>query len=270
MFAEVEHTGLSVRSLRGHMLWTGRVLLVPLVLIMIWQIVHTSGIASPSLLPSPWTTFKACGMLFYSGEILRDIEMTALRTGCGYGLAVIVGISLGLLIGTYKPLYDTAILSIDFVRSVPVTILFPVFVLVLGISHASKIGMVFTGCVFIIALNTAYGVMQSNKTRKQMAVLYGASKWQIFLWILFFDSLPQTMVGLRVTLSLSLVIEILCEMFMGSQHGLGQRVTEAYTTYLIAEMYGLILIVGVFGFGLNRVFVLIEKKVVPWSTQGQR
>jgi NitT/TauT family transport system permease protein len=155
---------------------------------------------------------------------------------------------------------------LDFFRSTPVTTLYPVFVLIFGIKHLSKVAMVAWGCFFVIALNAAYGAMQAGTIRSQMARLYGASSFQIFRWITLFGALPQIIIGLRVALSYALIIEVLCEMFMGSQYGLGQRVTEAYTTYAIERLYAIILLVGTIGYALNRLFVFFEKRLASWVT----
>ena len=178
-----------------------------------------------------------------------------------------IGISIGLLIGVDRRLFDIMVIPIDFVRSIPITILYPVFVLTCGISHLSKIAMVFAGSVFVIALNTAYGVIHESPIRRNMARLFGASRFQAIRHITFFESLPQTAVGLRIALSLSLVIEILCEMFMGSEYGLGQRVSDAYTTYAIPDMYALIVIVGSFGYVLNRLLASALRVLLPWARE---
>ncbi len=244
-----------------------RILTLPIILVGIWQTVHWLDIVDPSMLPTPFETLTKIVSLFLTGSILPDLGMTLLRMAVGLILATIFGVMLGLPVGAFTYIRQISLPVIDFVRSTPVTILYPAIVLLAGISHTAKILMVFIGCVFVIALNTAYGVMQASSTRKEMAKVYGASELQIFRWVIFFDSLPQTMVGLRIALSYSLVIEILCEMFMGSKYGLGQRVTESYTTYAIDEMYGLIFIVGLLGFFLNRAFVALERRIIPWSFQ---
>lgn len=240
-------------------------LCTPLVMLGIWHLASSLELVSPALLPSVGKVFRALFNLIITGSVFPDFGMTVLRMGAGLGLASIVGVSLGLAMGTFRPLYHATIPAVDFFRSVPVTTLYPLFVLGLGVSHASKIGMVFTAAVFVIALNSAYGVFQANKIRAQMAQLYGASPLQVFRWVVFFDALPQTMIGLRIAISYALIVEILCEMFMGSQLGLGQRVIEAFTTYAIDQLLALVLFTGTFGFLLNRLFVLIERKVVPWS-----
>lgn len=236
----------------------------PLTMFLIWYVVSILSVFNESLLPSPTETLNRFFKMFISGKIFSDIFASLLRMFIGYICASLSGIVIGLIIGRVSFLFKLSEGMIDFFRSIPVTTLYPVFVLMFGIDHLSKIAMVFWASFFVITLNTAYGVVQSNTTRYLMSQLYGANKFQIFRWVVFYDALPQTLIGLRVALSFSLIVEILCEMFMGSEHGVGQKITEAFTTYNTSELYALILLSGLIGYGLNRLFVSIEKKLVPW------
>lgn len=236
----------------------------PTLLLVTWQIVCLSGAFDTTLLPRPSKVFRSLWTLLQSGEILPHFVATILRMTAGYGLAAVAGVLIGLLLGAFRTIYESFTAVLDFFRSTPVTTLYPVFVLLFGVKHLSKIAMVFWACFFVIVLNTAYGAIQAGKVRAQMARLYGASRFQVFRWVTFYDALPQTVIGLRVAISYALIVEILCEMFMGSQYGLGQRVTEAYTTYAIESLYAVILITGILGYLLNRLFIFAESSVVPW------
>lgn len=241
-----------------------KVLISPIIILIVWQIVYSLGLLDSSLFASPINTFNTLIRIVTSGNIFPDFRDTIMRMFIGYGFAVIIGVLLGLVIGLYKPIYDATEGIIDFFRSIPVTTLYPVFVLLFGIDHLSKVAMVFWSSFFVIILNTSYGVIQSAKTRRNVAKIYGASYYQIFRWITFYDALPQTLIGFRVAISFALIVEILCEMFMGSEYGIGQRITEAFTTYAIAELYALIIISGILGYAFNRFFIYLEKKLVPW------
>lgn len=235
-----------------------------ILLLLAWQAAYSLGLFDRSLFPAPLQTLKAATVALFSGALIPDIAQTVGRALAGLAIATALGVFAGLLLGVFKPLYSAFSFVFDFFRSTPVTTLYPVFVLIFGINHLSKIAMVTWGCFFVIALNSAYGVMNSGKVRTQMAKLYGASRFQIFRWIVFYGSLPQTIIGLRVSLSYALIIEVLCEMFMGAQFGLGQRVTEAYTTYAIERLYAIIIIVGLIGYLLNQAFVLVERRLANW------
>lgn len=119
-------------------------------------------------------TLSAFVRQFSSGAVLPDLTATVLRTGIGYLLASVFEIALGLLMGSSRAVYESTISVMDFFRSsIPVTSLYPVFVLTLGVSDLSKIGMVFFASVLVVALHSAYGVHRANRTRRQMAQLMG-------------------------------------------------------------------------------------------------
>ena len=235
------------------------------VIALVWECAHRAGIVEPTLLPSIAVVTRALVKLITSGNILPDMGMTLGRTLCGFGMAVIIGIPLGICMGMFQPVYRCVLPLVDFFRSIPVTTLYPVFVLLLGVRDKSKIGMIFTGCVFIVMLNSAYGVLQSRLIRRQMANLYGCSGFKLVRWITLYEALPQTLIGLRVALSLALIVAVLGEMFMGCEQGLGQRLTDAYTTFSVDRMYAIVILTGLLGYLLNRIFVRIEKALVPWA-----
>ena len=233
-------------------------------LLIIWQVVSSLSYTNKTLLSSPSSTFSAFGNLIIKKNILIDVSQTVGRMLLGFSLATILGVLTGLIIGTSKNLHYLTNGVIDFFRSIPITILYPIFIMLYGIKSGSKIAMIFVACIFVIILNTAYGVMQANPLRQKTAKVFGASKPQIFKWITLYSALPQALIGMRTAISLSLIISILCEMFMGSRYGIGQKVMDSFTTYQIPELYALIIMAGIIGFLFNWVFVKIEKRIIPW------
>ena len=259
------HPATSAKILGRIYRWNWWALVGPVVLLILWQTAHSFGALDPSLLPSPWVTLTSFVRQFSTAAVIPDLAATVMRTMVGYLFACVVGIGIGLLMGSSRAIYESTVTVTDFFRSIPVTSLYPVFVLTLGVSNLSKTGMVFFASVLVVALHCAYGVHRANRTRRQMAQLYGATRWQIFRLVVFPETLPQTMIGLRIALSYALIVAVVCEMFMGSDRGLGQRIIETYTTYAIPDMYAMILITGVLGYCLNRGFMRLERKVVGWA-----
>ncbi len=92
----------------------------------------------------------------------------------------------------------------------------------------------------------------------------GATKTQIFKSVLFWESLPQTIVGFRMAVSLSLVVIIVTEMFIGTNVGIGQRIIDFQYTYDVKGMYAVILLAGLIGYLCNVSFVLVEKRFTHW------
>src|SRR5258707_6434307 len=90
----------------------------------------------------------------------------------------------------------------------------------------------------------------------------GASRLRIFKDVIFFETLPQTFVGLRTAVSVALVVIIVAEMFIGAVDGLGHRIIDAQISYQLTDMYGSILVAGALGYGANLLFLVIEKVFV--------
>jgi ABC-type nitrate/sulfonate/bicarbonate transport system permease component len=234
-------------------------------LILVWGISFLQQKAGTYLIPDPIVTFGKLASLISTGNAFRDLLETLSRMLCGFLLAVVAGTLFGLLLGSISLLRMMLDSFIDFFRSIPVTALYPVFVLLFGIGNSSKIAMIFWACFFIICVNTTYGVLQANPVRRRMADLYGASAFRIFRQITFFDALPYTIIGIRIAISYALIVSILTEMFMGSQYGIGQKITESYNLYQIDVLFAWIIMAGILGYLLNKAFVTIEKKLVGWK-----
>ena len=93
----------------------------------------------------------------------------------------------------------------------------------------------------------------------------GASRLRVLFDVMLLESLPQTFVGLRNGVSLALVIIVVAEMFIGSQDGLGHSVFEAQQLFEMPRMYAAIFAAGALGYGLNLLFLVIERRFVHWS-----
>ena len=241
-----------------------QILIGILIIFLVWIVVYYSGIVSPALLASPFAAMAKVVTLLLSGDLLEDIRLTGYRWLFGYVGGVVTGIPIGLFMGTSPLVAQLLEFPVDFFRSLPVTSLFPLFLLAFGIGDESKIAMVWVAVFFILVINSAYGAAQASKQKIQMAKTFGASNWQTFKDIIAWEAVPQIFVGMRIGLSTSLIVVIVSEMFMGTQYGLGQRVFDAYSKNVVDELYGVLILTGMAGYLLNKLFVLIERKVLFW------
>jgi NitT/TauT family transport system permease protein len=240
-------------------------LLILALLIIIWALVTSFQLVNPLFLPSPWKVSITLFQLFSTGQIAADIIRTLYRMIIGFGLGAIIGISIGLLMGSSEKVYYSLEFLVDFSRSIPVTALFPLFLVVFGIGDVAKFSIVAWSSCLIILINTMYGVKNSKKTRVMVAQTMGANNYQIFTKVIIFEAVPHIVAGLRTALSLALIVVIVTEMFMGTELGIGQRIFNASITYRIPEMYSAIIIAGLLGFLLNKFFVFVETKLVHWG-----
>ena len=180
-------------------------------------------------------------------------------------IAAVIAIPLGIVLGSSEQLYRSLEFVIDFFRSTPASAMFPLFLVLFGVGDETKISVAAFGAILVILFNVAYGVMNARKTRLLAAKVMGASRLRVLFDVMLLESLPQTFVGLRNGVSLALVIIVVAEMFIGSQDGLGHSVFEAQQLFDMPRMYAAIFAAGVLGYGLNLLFLLIERRFVHWS-----
>lgn len=248
--------------------WSDRLLPVlgAALVVLVWELAHRAGLLPHSLVPTPAATWTHLTELFTAkGGVWVDLKESCLRMALGFVPAALAGTVLGLLLGTFRPLERLSSLVLDFVRSTPITATYPLWIVFCGLGNLSKSAMVFAATVPTVILATIYGVQTSSPVRAEMAKLFKGSPWQVFWRVRFFDALPHMIVGLRVALSYALIVSIVVELFMGTQRGLGQRVFEAYQAYQMADLFALVLLIGILGWTLNRVFVMTEKRFFHWS-----
>ncbi|WP_339806103.1 ABC transporter permease [uncultured Marinobacter sp.] len=234
-------------------------------LLAVWWVVWKVEVADPVLLPSPQATMLSLWTGMTDGSLWHDFLATVRLTTVSFGLAAVIAIPLGIFLGSSVPLYRSVEFVIDFFRSTPASALFPLFLVLFGTGDLSKILVTAFGAALVILFNVAYGVMNARQTRLLAAQVMGANKLQTLRDVMFWESLPQTFIGLRNGISLALVIVIVAEMFIGSTEGLGHRLVEAQMLFRMPEMYAAIFAAGALGYGLNWGSVMIERRVVHWG-----
>ena len=237
----------------------------PAALFIVWDLVVRFGLIKAILLPSPAATVTALVTGLAGGPLLLDFGVTVLRTLEAFGLAAVVGLPLGVLLGSNERAYRSVEFLIDFFRSTPSSALIPLFLLIFGVSDVNKVAIAAFGALLIVVFNSAYGVINARKQRVMAARVMGASRWQVFKDVLVWESLQPSFVGLRSAVSMALVIVIVAEMFIGSDSGLGHRIIDAQQVLNVKSMYAAILAAGGLGYALNILFLLAERRIVHWS-----
>lgn len=237
----------------------------PVLLFVVWDLVVRLGYIKPILLPSPSDTLVALVQGLAGGPLLKDFLVTVWRTVEAFWIAAVVGVPLGVLLGSAEKAYRSVEFLIDFFRSTPSSALIPLFLMIFGVSDFNKVAIAAFGALLIVIFNSAYGVMNARKQRVMAARVMGATRWQVFKDVLIWESLQPTFVGLRSAVSMALVIVIVAEMFIGADSGLGNRIINSQQVMNVKDMYASILAAGALGYALNILFLITERKIVHWS-----
>ncbi len=237
----------------------------PIVLFIVWDLVVRLGFIKPILLPPPADTVSTLITGLAGGPLLSDFLVTVWRTVQAFLIAAVVGMPLGVLLGSNEKAYRSVEFLIDFFRSTPSSALIPLFLMIFGTSDVNKVAIAAFGALLIVVFNSAYGVINARKQRVMAAKVMGATRWQTFRDVLVWESLQPSFVGLRSAVSMALVIVIVAEMFIGADSGLGNRIINSQQVLNVKSMYASILAAGALGYALNVLFLLMERKIVHWS-----
>jgi NitT/TauT family transport system permease protein len=230
----------------------------------IWYLAVSTHVIDPVLLPTPQVVGKAIWNGLFNGRIGADLWKTIQRVVIAVSLAAVIGIPIGVVLGASRRVYHALEFIIDFFRSTPASAVFPLFLVIFGVDDRTKIYIGTFGALLAIVFNTAYGVMNARKTRVLAARVMGATRPQILLVVLL-ESLPQTFIGLRTGVSISLISVIVAEMFLGSSDGIGARVFEAEQIFDMPQMYAAIFCSGLLGYVLNLGLSVSERSFVHWA-----
>lgn len=200
--------------------------LVPVGLIVFWQIASSLGWLSTRVLPAPIDVVKAAWNLTVSGELWTHVKVSAGRALLGLAIGGGAGLALGLLTGSVK-FFETLLDStIQMVRNIPALALIPLVILWFGIDESAKIFLVALGTLFPIYLNTYHGIKNIDRGLLEMARSYGLSGFRLFTQVVLPGALPSIMVGVRFALGFMWLTLIVAET-ISANSGIGYLAMNA-------------------------------------------
>ena len=241
-----------------------RILAGGIAVLALWVVVSAFSLVDTLFLATPWDVGIRLVRLSLSGRLFLDLAYTVGRALLGFCLSAIIGIPLGLLLGWSKPFRDYMSIPVEFLRSLPAPLLFPLFIILFGLGDLAKVAGVVFACLFPIAVQTAYGVINANRTRVLLAERMAFDQWKVLVRIVYPEALPYVFVGLRNALSLSIIATVVVEMMMAGRVGLGYSIFNAYQVFRVSEMYAYIIVTGLLGWAVNKLFLAFERRKLHW------
>lgn len=225
------HAAVPVRALlpqgwAASVLRRGLPLLVPALILLLWELASRSGWLSSRVLPEPLAVVAAFRTLALSGELWQHTAVSAWRALAGLAIGGGLGLLLGLLNGTFRTAETLLDSSLQMVRNIPALALIPLVILWFGIDEAAKLFLVAVGVFFPIYLNTFHGIRSVDKGLIEMARSYGLSGWALYWQVILPGALPSILVGLRFSLGLMWVLLIVAET-ISAQAGIGYLTMNA-------------------------------------------
>jgi bicarbonate transport system permease protein len=241
------------------------------IFLAIWQAFSATGL---TLLPGPLsiiTDERTRELLIYPfydrGGIDKGLFWQTLaslqRVAISYTLAAIVGIAVGILIGTSKLMSKALDPLFLFLRTVPPLAWVPISLAALNKNEPAALFVIFITAVWPILINTAVGVKQIPQDYNNVSKVLQLSKKKYFFKVLLPSALPYIFTGLRVAISLSWLAIIAAEIVMSGIVGIGFFIWEAYQNNYISEVVLALVYIGAVGLLLDSAMGWLQSKIVP-------
>ncbi|CAN5268923.1 ABC transporter permease [soil metagenome] len=237
-----------------------------LAVLLLWELICRAGLVNLFLLPPPSQIAPALWKILASGSFLAPLGQTLGMMLIGYTIACVVGIALGLLMGCSEAAYGLLEPLVEVIRPIPKPALIPAMVVFLGIGAGMKITMVALAALFPVLINTLQGVRGVDPVLLATARTLGCTRAETIRKIILPASLPMILTGMRVSLSMGLVLVILAEM-LAAESGIGFLILDLQRSFQVRPMYAWIFILAAVGLVLNTLFELVEDRAVPWRAK---
>lgn len=239
--------------------------LLPVAVVLLWQLGSSLGWLSSSVLPSPWAVVKDGVTLTVSGELPKNLSISLYRATVGLLIGGGLGLFLGFVNGTSRICRLLLDSSIQMIRNIPHLALIPLIILWLGINESAKISLVAIGTMFPVYINTLNGIRSVDPDLLEMGRSYNLSRHDLFKKIIFPAALPQILVGIRYALGVMWTTLIVAETLSASS-GIGYMATNAEDYVDMETVVLCIVIYAILGKVSDLVAKGFEALLLGWQT----
>jgi len=249
--------------------------LVLLAVAVVWQIATTGGRsvffpAVTEILAQArrlWLSGPASSA-FLSPAVAQDVVPSLARLLGGWLIAVVGGVAVGTAIGLVRNLADYLSPAIEFVRAIPPPALIPPFLVLFGLGSEMKVALIAVGVVWPILLNTIDGVRSVDPVLVDTGRAFRTRRVRRLAFIVLPSAAPRIFAGLRVSLSLALILMVISEM-VAATGGIGFTILQAERGFAITEMWAGIVLLGVLGYVLNALLLVAERHLLAWHRRAR-
>ena len=224
---------------------------------------------NPILLPTPIDVVRAGIDAIQTGELQANIIASMRRVIQGFGIAAVSGVVVGLAVGTWRPLEKLVEPMIELLRPIPPLAFLPMMVLWFGIGEMSKIAFIAYAAFFPVFTTTLEGIKYVDPVLIRAASSLGASRTDLFRYVVLPAATPSIITGLRLGFGLSFFVIVAAE-FIAADSGLGYMINDARTFFLVSQMLLGAVVIGLIGFIVNIALRGVESWLLRWrvATRG--
>jgi sulfonate transport system permease protein len=243
--------------------------IIPIALLILWQIVTWLQVFSPSQLPAPLDVISAAGELIRRNLLWKHISASSIRVLSGFAVGSMLAIALGLAIGLSRKVEDLFSPTLQAIRAIPSLAWVPLLILWMGIGESSKVTLVAIGVFFPVFTNLVAGIHQIDRKLIEVGYAYGLKGIALAKEVLLPAALPSLLTGLRIGLAQGWLFLVAAELIAASR-GLGFLLIDSQNTGRADVIVLSILLLAILGKLSDWVLALIERRLLRWSDSYRR
>jgi len=236
------------------------------IFLALWQAISASGVFLRGDIPTATATLGRAAELMVNDDLLWNVWDTVWASMVGLMLAFVLAVPAGLLLGMSDRLYAMTSTVVELLRPLPPIAFVPLLVLVSGQGIEMKAVIVAMGCVWPLLINTIHGVHGTDGTAIATGRSFGWNRTQIAFRIIWPSSIPAVMTGVRITVSIAVILCIGAEYIGGSTTGIGSwLLQQSMLPQGIESVCAGVIIAGVLGLLVNGIVSVLDARLAGWA-----
>jgi sulfonate transport system permease protein len=239
-------------------------IVLPIIILLVWIYLTEKEFIAAYLIPSPLVVIDTLFQFWDDGILLDDTWTSVSRMLQGFSLAVITGLTFGIIMGLFTRIDKFFAGVFNTIRVIPPLAWIPIIILWFGIGEASKVIIIFKGAFFPILLNTIQGIEGVPKGYLEVSKLMGVSKRKVLFQVILPAALPSIFVGLRLGLGTAWMAVVAAEL-IASESGLGFRITQGRELSQPDVMVIGMAMIGLIGVSMDALITFIQRRVLSWQ-----
>jgi sulfonate transport system permease protein len=238
-------------------------IILPIIIVLVWIYLTEKEFIAAYLIPSPLVVIDTLFQFWDDGTLLDDTWTSVSRMMQGFSLAVVTGLTFGIIMGLFTRIDKFFAGVFNTIRVIPPLAWIPIIILWFGIGEASKVIIIFKGAFFPILLNTIQGIEGVPKGYLEVSKLMGVRKRKVLFQVILPAALPSIFVGLRLGLGTAWMAVVAAEL-IASESGLGFRITQGRELSQPDVMVIGMAMIGLIGVSMDALITLIQRRVLSW------
>jgi sulfonate transport system permease protein len=243
-------------------------LVLPFVIIAVWQIAGSMEIVSATVLPTPLVILLTFKDLIVSGELFVHLKISVYRAAAGFLSGAGLGLLIGLLVGFSRKTEHYIDPSLQMLRTVPHLAVTPLFILWFGFDETSKILLIALGAFFPVYINTFLGIRGVDSKLFDVAKVLEFPWYRQMTKLILPAALPSILLGIRLSLGIAWLGLVVAEL-MGSSEGIGYMIMDARQFSQTNKVFVGIIIFAVVGKLTDSFVRFLERKLLKWRNSYQ-